>query len=249
MQTKDIMPLAPAGAPLTMSSREIAELTGSTHDNVLKTVRSLVGRGVISGNETPYIHHQNGQTYSEFRLNYRDTMVVVSGYSVELRARIIDRWQALEAQATKPAFQLPDFTNPIEAARAWADECEAKIGAQKKAVALEVANAEMRPKVEAHDRIAESFGAVNRTVAAKNLGVPPQVLIRWMRMNGWTYRQVNSNDDLAYQSKINAGYLEHKVKTGDKPDGTTWTSTSVRVTPKGMLALAKAFPLAVKSVA
>ena len=48
----------------TMSSREIADLTGSTHDNVLKTVRSLVERGVISGNETPYVHPQNGQTYS-----------------------------------------------------------------------------------------------------------------------------------------------------------------------------------------
>ena len=65
--------------PLTMSSREIAELTGSSHDNVLKTVRSLVERGVVSGNETPYVHPQNGQTYVELRLNYRDTMVVVSG--------------------------------------------------------------------------------------------------------------------------------------------------------------------------
>lgn len=86
-----------AGA-VTMSSREIAELTGSTHDNVLKTVRALVDKGVVSGNETPYIHPQNRQTYAEFRLNYRDTMVVVSGYSVELRARIIDRWQDLEEQ-------------------------------------------------------------------------------------------------------------------------------------------------------
>lgn len=79
-----------------MSSREIAELTGSTHDNVLKTIRGLAERGVVSGNETPYVHPQNGQTYNEFKLSYRDTMVVVSGYSVELRAKIIDRWQELE---------------------------------------------------------------------------------------------------------------------------------------------------------
>jgi hypothetical protein len=88
-----------AGGPLTMSSREIAELTGSSHDNVLKTVRALVDRGVVSGNETPYTHPQNGQTYAEFLLSFGDTMVVVSGYSVELRARIIDRWQALELRA------------------------------------------------------------------------------------------------------------------------------------------------------
>ena len=86
---------------VTMSSREIADLTGSTHDNVLKTVRLLIEKGVVSRNDTPYIpytHPQNGQVYFEFLLNYRDTMVVVSGYSVELRATIIDRWQELESQ-------------------------------------------------------------------------------------------------------------------------------------------------------
>lgn len=57
------LPVAADGTVHTMSSREIAELTGSTHDNVLKTVRALIKRGVVSGNETPYVHPQNGQTY------------------------------------------------------------------------------------------------------------------------------------------------------------------------------------------
>jgi len=83
----------------TMTSREIADLTGSPHDSVLKTVRRLIEEGVVSGNETPYTHPQNGQTYNEFQLSFRDTMVVASGYSAELRARIIDRWQELEVQA------------------------------------------------------------------------------------------------------------------------------------------------------
>lgn len=99
--TRDLVEI-PSNGP-TMSSREIADLTGSTHDNVLKTVRALVAKGVVFGNETPYVHPQNGQTYSEFLLNYRDTMVVVSGYSVELRARIIDRWQELESGVAKYA--------------------------------------------------------------------------------------------------------------------------------------------------
>lgn len=115
---------------LTMSSREIAELTGSTHDNVLKTVRRLVSEGVVLGNEAPYTHPQNGQTYNEFRLSFRDTMVVVSGYSAELRARIIDRWQELESHQA-PVVALPNFSNPAEAARAWAAEYEARLIAEK----------------------------------------------------------------------------------------------------------------------
>lgn len=113
-----------------MSSREIAELVGTTHDSVLKTVRALVSRGVVSGNETPYTHPQNGQQYPEFLLDYRNTMVVASGYSPEMRARIIDRWIELEQAAApvapKPVITLPDFTDPAAAAIAWAAEYQAK---------------------------------------------------------------------------------------------------------------------------
>ena len=113
-------------AAQTMSSREIAELVGTTHDSVLKTVRGLIARGVVSGNETPYTHPQNGQQYPEFLLDYRNTMVVASGYSPEMRARIIDRWIELEQAAYKPVITLPDFTDPAAAAIAWAAEYQAK---------------------------------------------------------------------------------------------------------------------------
>lgn len=87
----------------TMTSREIAEVTGSDHHNMMASIRKLIREGVILGNETPYQHPQNGVTYTEFVLNFRDTMVVVSGYSAELRAKIIDRWQELEARTPAPA--------------------------------------------------------------------------------------------------------------------------------------------------
>lgn len=104
----------------TMTSREIAELTGSTHDAVLKTIRRLLAEGIVSGNETPYKHPQNSQTYSEFRLSFRDTMVVVSGYSAELRAKIIDRWQELEAKqlAAPAAAPKPSAISPAKEFRA-----------------------------------------------------------------------------------------------------------------------------------
>ncbi len=90
-----------------MSSREIAELTGSTHDNVLKTIRAYVAKGVVSSNDTPHVHPQNGQVYREFLLSQRDTLVVISGYSVELRHGIIDRWQELEARADQFQIRQP----------------------------------------------------------------------------------------------------------------------------------------------
>lgn len=112
----------------------------------------------------------------------------------------------------------------------------------EKVIELQSVVEEMRPAVEALDQIAESHGSFTRTEAAKHLGVAPHMLCKWMTTNGWTYRRAGSKDDIAYQSKIAAGYLEHKVTTGFRTDGTEWISTQVRVTPKGLTVLAKAFP-------
>jgi hypothetical protein len=48
--------------------------------------------------------------------------------------------------------------------------------------------------------------------------------------------------DLGYQSKVAAGLLEHKVTTVLRADGTEKIVEQVRITPKGMTALAKLFP-------
>ena len=103
-----MLPIIQENQTLTMSSREIAQLTNSEHANTLKTIRKLISEGVVSGNETQYRHSQNGQMYPEFNLDYRNTMVVVSGYSAKLRAAIIDRWQELERgqQQQDPALIL-----------------------------------------------------------------------------------------------------------------------------------------------
>ena len=84
-----------------MSSREIAEVTGKRHDNVMKTIRSLVNKGVVSANETPYIHPQNGQIYLEFLLDYRNVMAATSGYRAGLRAAILHRVKTINVGTDK----------------------------------------------------------------------------------------------------------------------------------------------------
>jgi len=93
----------------SMSSREIAELTEKPHDNVLKTVRSLIEGGVVKAT-TPqeYVHPQNKQTYLEYLSDKRDSFVIVARLSPEFTARLVDRWQELEAQVAAPsATTLP----------------------------------------------------------------------------------------------------------------------------------------------
>lgn len=92
---------------ITMSSREIAELVEKEHRNVMRDIRVMLvelhGEGGVLKFEHTLTNEQNGQTYPVFKLPKRETLILVSGYSVTLRARIIDRWQELEDQVSKPA--------------------------------------------------------------------------------------------------------------------------------------------------
>ncbi len=213
-----------------MSSRVIAELIGSSHDNVLKTIRALVAKGVVSSNDTPYVHPQNGQVYREFLLSQRDTLVLVSGYSVELRAKIIDRWQELEAQAGQ--FQIP--ATYAEALQAAADQ--AKDNQTLRLVILDQA-----PKVAAIKRLAAAEGAICITDAAKHLQLKPSKLFAWMQQNRWIFRRQGSGRWTAYQPRITSGLLVHKV-TALKPDSETGADRAAfdpLVTPKGLARLAE----------
>ena len=88
----------------TMTSREIAELTGKQHKNVLEDVRKMLSElGLSSAGFSAQYNDITGRTLPCFNLPKRETMILVSGYSIPMRARIIDRWEALETGKAVPA--------------------------------------------------------------------------------------------------------------------------------------------------
>lgn len=132
---------------VTMSSREIAELTAKDVSHVHRDIRAMLDELV----DDPELDHvkedKDARGYTAcFHLPKSLTMTLVAGYSVKLRKAIIDRWQELE-QAASPA--IPDFSNPAAAARAWAEQYEARqiaeatkaqIGARREATAMNTAS-------------------------------------------------------------------------------------------------------------
>lgn len=96
-------------APVTMSSREIAELVGKQHSNIKISAERLAEKGVIGTLATQGFAH-NGNVYTEYMLNKRDSLIVVAQNCPEFTARIIDRWQELEAAVNNPV--TPRVTSP-----------------------------------------------------------------------------------------------------------------------------------------
>lgn len=224
--------LSPRHGPLTMNSRELAELVEQRHDNVKRTIERLANQGVI---EFPQI--EEIPTATKPALVYvfsgekgkRDSIIVVAQLSPQFTARLVDRWQELEA-----ALQNAIPKTYAEALRLAADQAEQ--------LAL------MAPKVAALDRIAESTGSMTIREAAKDLQIQPSVLTKWLLDNRWIFRQGKTR--LAFQPRINAGLMEHKVTVIDvnSPDGTTQEKTvsQPRITPKGLAKLAQVVPGAKK---
>lgn len=118
----------------------------------------------------------------------------------------------------------------------------------EKVIALEEKVGQQQPLVEAYERIAVADGSLCITDAAKTIQVRPKELFGFLRSHGWIYSRPGTSD-IAYQSKLSSGLLEHKTTTVYRSDGTEKVTTQVRVTPKGLARLAKELPSAVQEVA
>ena len=82
-----------------MSSREIAELTGKEHRNVIRDIREMLDQ---LGDDSELSHvreERDARGYTALFLLPKDlTITLVSGYSVVMRHRIVTRWSELEAK-------------------------------------------------------------------------------------------------------------------------------------------------------
>ena len=87
-------------SPVTMTSREIAELTGKSHAHVLRDIDNIVkslNPDLVLGFKTSTYKDTTGKENRQYELDRDSSYCVVAGYDPNSRMRIIKRWQELEA--------------------------------------------------------------------------------------------------------------------------------------------------------
>lgn len=114
--------------PLSMSSKEMAELTGVRHDNVMRTIKSLIEKKILLTSNCGEYQDSTGRKLPCYFSDKRDSLVIVARLSPEFTAKVVDRWQELENNT--PA--LPNFADPAEAAIAWANQYKEKQALESK---------------------------------------------------------------------------------------------------------------------
>jgi phage regulator Rha-like protein len=98
------MELMKQGQQATMSSLEIAELTGKDHKHVMRDIRAMCEQlGVQSAQFWADYKDARGRAQHCFYLDRYHTEVLVTGYDVKRRAAVIKRWYDLETGQAQPA--------------------------------------------------------------------------------------------------------------------------------------------------
>lgn len=95
----------------TMLSTEIAALTGKQHKHVLRDIEVIIEQlqdspDLGSGFKSTTYLAGNGKQERCFELDHDSTILVVTGYDVVARMKVIKRWQELEQVQQKPLSQL-----------------------------------------------------------------------------------------------------------------------------------------------
>jgi phage antirepressor YoqD-like protein len=196
----------------TMSTREIAELLGKQHSNIKVSAERLAEKGVIGTLAAQEFAH-NGNTYTEYMLTKRDSLILVAQNCPEFTAIIVDRWQELEARQS-PA--LP--RTYIEALRQLADAEE-----ERERLALKVEA--QAPAVAFVERYVEARSSKAISDVAKLLGAKPHQFFAWLDEAGIIFKRAGNWLPHSAHAKM------FDVKTGEK-NGHAYMQS--RFTPEGI---------------
>ena len=238
----------------TMSSLEIAQLTGKPHNDVMKAIRAMepawekVHEGKFSLLHKTYNLPNGGhkeQPYYE--LTKLECLYIATKFNDEARAKLVLRWDQLEKKSREGMIALPDFTDPAEAAMAWAKEYREKKALkvenqtlmienkklEDENVQLATENQELTHDKNYLDLIMRSRATLNVSQIAQDYGMSAKAMNKLLAEMGIQY---SSNGQwILYRKYKDGGYVASReipiTRSNGMPDivnHTEWTQAGRR---------------------
>ena len=238
----------------TMSSLEIAKLTGKPHNDVMKAIRKMEpawekvheGKFSLMYRETEI---GNGATRKDpyYELTKTECLYVATKFNDEARAKLVIRWEELEKKSREGMIALPNFTDPAEAAMAWAKEYrEKKVLAiennelkmerarlENENVQLAAENQELKHDRNYLDLIMRSKALLTVSQIAQDYGMSAKAMNKQLADMGIQYS--NNGQWILYARYKDCGYVSSRcidiVRSNGMPDvvlHTEWTQAGRR---------------------
>lgn len=226
----------------TMSSLEIARLTGKPHNDVMKAIRAMepawekVQGGKFSLSSKTYDLPNGGHKQQPYyELTKTECLYVATKFNDEARAKLVIRWEELERKERANMIALPDFTDPAEAAIAWAKQYnEKKVllienkQLEEENIQLALENQELKNDKNYLDLIMRSKALLTVSQIAQDYGMSGKALNKKLSELGIQY-SINGQWIL-YAKYKDCGYVSSRsidiVRANGMPDvvlHTEWT--------------------------
>lgn len=199
----------------SMTSLEISELVEKRHDNVKRTIESLVNTGVIVQPQIEDEQSKDAMGRTRTTQVYiftgeqgkRDSIIVVAQLCPEFTARLVDRWQELESQVSKKLVALPE--NYLDALKAlvqseeqkeliakerdFAIETKAHISDKKTATAMATASVKSKEAEKLKEQLGESKNYASVKAVEKVAGGK----YNWRELKKWCLANGKKIKDIA----------------------------------------------------
>lgn len=190
---------------ILISSREIAEITNKRHDNIIRDIESQLKNDALKF-EDNYLDNLN-RNKKQYLLPKNIALGIVSGYSFELRMKIINRLEELENK--NKTFQIPQTFH--EALLLAAD-----LEKQNQTLLLE-----NKKQSQFITNVVHSNNTYTATQIAKDFNISAKLLNKILSESGVIYK---NNGTYVLSSKYQGHNLTEIKETEPNKDNKTFLS-------------------------
>lgn len=218
----------------TMTSLQIAEVTGRRHSNVLRDINNMLQQLDCQAKlnfELSKYEDTTGRKLPKYNLTYKGVLCLASGYDANLRMKIINRWEELENEKRSNGFEIPQtFSQALQLAADQAkqiEEQQRQIEEQQKTIEIQAPLVNLGDAVMQYDNdisIAEMAKILNQN----GFDTGDRRFRATLKRDGLMTR-----DGLPSQKARNMDVLSIIKEKYETKYGTTGVYTKTVVTPKG----------------
>ena len=229
---------------LTLDSREVAELVGKRHSDLLRDIRNY--RTYLDQSKIASVNFFVSSAYEdakgERRVCYQITKKgcefiahkLTGQKGTEFTATYINKFHEMENKLTihKDSYMIE---NPVERAQRWIEEelerQDLRLATQKQKQVI----GELKPKADYTDKILKNKGLVTITQIAKDYGMSGREMNDLLHELGVQYKQ--SKQWLLYADYHSKGYTQSETFEITRTDGSPDVVMNTKWTQKGRLFL------------
>ena len=200
----------------TMTSLEIAEVTGKSHSDLMKAIRNMEPAWIkVNGGKFSLVEYKDakGEMRPCYELNKTECLYIATKFNDEARAKLILRWEELEKKERMGSYLVPKtFSQALMLAAKQQEQIEQQRiqleeqGEEIEKLANEVMT--MKPKATYYDVILNNPSTVAITQIAQDYGMSAKKFNKILA-DFRIQRKVNKQWIL-YANYLDKGYVQSK---------------------------------------